>query len=63
MAEVPLALEGLTSVFGMETGVAPPLITPGIVNLKKIFCIFPENEVKNNDLLVLLSLTRYRAYT
>ena len=25
---VPSALEGLTSVFGMVTGVAPPLLTP-----------------------------------
>ena len=27
---VPSALEGLTSVFGMGTGVAPPLMPPGI---------------------------------
>ena len=27
---VPLALEGLTSVFGMGTGVAPPLYPPEI---------------------------------
>ena len=27
---VPSALEGLTAVFGMGTGVAPPLISPGI---------------------------------
>ncbi len=26
---VPSALEGLTSVFGMGTGVAPPLVSPG----------------------------------
>ena len=26
---VPSALEGLTSVFGMGTGVAPPLLPPG----------------------------------
>ena len=28
---VPSALEGLTSVFGMGTGVAPPASPPGIV--------------------------------
>ena len=31
--EVPSALEGLTSVFGMGTGVAPPLWPPGIFEL------------------------------
>jgi hypothetical protein len=28
---VPSALEGLTSVFGMGTGVAPPALPPGLV--------------------------------
>ena len=32
--QVPSTLEGLTSVFGMGTGVAPPLIAPGISSLK-----------------------------
>ena len=32
---VPSALEGLTSVFGMGTGVAPPLKPPGNSNPKK----------------------------
>jgi hypothetical protein len=29
---VPSALEGLTSVFGMGTGVSPPLWSPGRCN-------------------------------
>ena len=31
---VPSALEGLTSVFGMGTGVTPPLESPEILNFK-----------------------------
>ena len=30
---VPSALEGLTAVFGMGTGVSPPLLRPRTVNL------------------------------
>ena len=37
---VPSALEGLTSVFGMGTGVAPPLMSPGIS--MNIFRLRPE---------------------
>ena len=36
---VPSALEGLTSVFGMGTGVAPPLSPPKLLHLS----IAPEN--------------------
>ena len=35
--EVPSALEGLTSVFGMGTGVSPPLKSPGNNNLN--YCL------------------------
>ena len=34
--QVPSTLEGLTSVFGMGTGVAPPLIAPGIFASKSV---------------------------
>ena len=34
---VPSALEGLTSVFGMGTGVSPPLWSPGRDNITPFF--------------------------
>ncbi len=35
ISTVPSALEGLTSVFGMGTGVAPPLLTPAKIDQVK----------------------------
>src|SRR5262245_12857946 len=34
---VPSAQEGLTSVFGMGTGVAPPLRSPGILESRSFY--------------------------
>lgn len=39
---VPSALEDLTSVFGMGTGVTPPPLSPGSIHFKKTFR-FPQN--------------------
>ena len=40
---VPSALEGLTTVFGMGTGVAPPASPPGILMMSKVKVGFGTN--------------------
>ena len=36
--QVPSALEGLTTVFGMGTGVAPPLLPPERLVIERCMC-------------------------
>ena len=52
-AQVPSALKGLTSEFGMGSGVSPSLEPP------ELWCLFKNIKIKNvgksNGLLVLLS--------
>jgi hypothetical protein len=60
-------LEGLTAVFGMGTGVSPPLWPPGLIletltgdSVKNLHSWSARLEAL--DLLVALISTRYRAY-
>jgi hypothetical protein len=63
---VPSALEGLTSVFGMETGVSPPPSPPKNKkndNLTFAVEILKKIMVKPHDPLVPVSSIHYWTYT
>ena len=57
---VPSALKGLTSVFGMGTGVSPSSWLPGLIIG---FFVLVNFMVKSHGLLVLVSSIRHRTYT
>src|SRR6185436_10584702 len=56
---VPSALEGLTSVFGMGTGVTPPLGSPG-KHLKRVLDSYPERETAQANISALNQEKIYR---
>ena len=73
-SQVPSALKGLTSVFGMRTGGSPSPLSPEWLNVfahSQLHSIFQYDSIFNSlldyeqafDLLVSVSSTHYYAYT
>jgi hypothetical protein len=58
-SQVPSALEGLTSVFGMGTGVAPPPLPPETFFSLPCLAIFDLREVRETNLSARVEASTY----